>query len=115
MFFKNSPFEILEQAFNELYPDKKYTAYLSPGLQDEDGEEVFGYTDFGTEEPIVMVDAGLGAMQATEIGAHELAHVAAGKEAGHGEEWEKAFDAIYDRYNELLEKKEAQDGKRDNL
>lgn len=115
MFFKNSPFEILEQAFKELYPDKKYTAYLSPGLQDEDGEEVFGYTDFGAEEPIVMIDAGLGAIEATEISAHELAHVAAGKEAGHGEEWEKAFDAIYDRYHEILKQKEEQNGKRDNL
>ena len=38
---------------------------------------------------------------ATEIFAHELAHVAVGYDAGHGPEWDTAFDAILDEYNRI--------------
>ena len=35
---------------------------------------------------------------ATELLAHELAHIIAGAEAGHGEEWEKHFDRLFELY-----------------
>ncbi len=104
MIFKNSPFEILDKAFKSLYPDKEYIAFMGEHLEDEEGKPVFGYTEYlDGEKPVITIDAGLTIKDATEIFAHELAHVAAGMEAEHGEKWEREFDRIHKKYTEIGE------------
>jgi len=73
--------------------------------QDENYDTVaLGETFFDDDGTVtVFVDYELQVKDAVEIFAHELAHVAAGEKAGHGEEWEKAFDAIFTEYNRIGE------------
>lgn len=53
----------------------------------------------------------LNIMDATEIFAHELAHVAAGEGAGHGERWDEEFQRIFDEYNRIGKERFGEDGK----
>ena len=92
MIFVNSPFAILDEAFRSLYPDKKYKACIEPSIKDDEGNRVFGFTQFSKgETPVIAISAELNIMDATEIFAHELAHVAAGEGEGHGERWDEGF------------------------
>lgn len=76
MIFVNSPFAILDEAFRSLYPDKKYKACIEPSIKDDEGNRVFGFTQFSKgETPVIAISAELNIMDATEIFAHELAHV----------------------------------------
>lgn len=100
--FINDPFVIVWQAFKELYPDKDCKCYFGT---EEDCDQEFGLTHFdGDGEIQVIINANLPVQDAVEIFAHELAHVAAGVGHDHDEVWEKAFDDIYDKYNEILER-----------
>lgn len=102
MIFINSPFEILDEAFRSLYPDKKYRACIEEEVKDDEGNEAFGFTQFiKGETPVIAISAELSIRNATEIFAHELAHVAAGEGTGHGEEWEMEFQRIFDEYNRI--------------
>lgn len=104
MIFQNSPFEMLNKAFKNLYPDKNYIAYIDVDMKDENGENVCGCTQFVDNEiPIIFIDASLSIQNAVEIFAHELSHVAVGENEGHGELWEKAFDEIQSEYNRIGE------------
>lgn len=95
MIFINSPFAILDEAFRSLYPDKKYKACIEPSIKDDEGNRVFGFTQFSKgETPVIAISAELSITDATEIFAHELAHVAAGEGAGHGERWDEEFQRI---------------------
>lgn len=107
MIFINSPFAILDEAFRSLYPDKKYKACIEPSIKDDEGNRVFGFTQFSKgETPVIAISAELNIMDATEIFAHELAHVAAGEGAGHGERWDEEFQRIFDEYK--MEKRSRQ-------
>ena len=102
MIFINSPFAILDEAFRSLYPDKKYKACIEPSIKDDEGNRVFGFTQFSKgETPVIAISAELSITDATEIFAHELAHVAAGEGAGHGERWDEEFQRIFDEYNRI--------------
>lgn len=104
MIFQNSPFEMLNKAFKNLYPDKTYIAFIDVDMKDESGEKVYGCTQFNeNDSPIIFIDASLSIQNAVEIFAHELAHVAVGANEGHSELWEKAFDEIQDEYNRIGE------------
>ena len=96
--FKNDPFAIVWQAFNELYPDKECKCYIAPKTG---CDSMCGLTIFN-EETTVLINAELPVEYAVEILAHELAHVAAGVGHDHDEAWEKAFEDIYDKYHEIL-------------
>ena len=113
MIFANSPFEILNETFRNLYPEKTYRACIEDGMEDENGKEVFGYTQFTKDEdPVIAISADLSIKDATEIFAHELAHVAAGEGAGHGEKWETEFQKIFDEYNRVGQKRFETKGER---
>lgn len=104
--FKNDPFGILEKAFAELWPEKEYIALREPSIRpEENGQPVHGLTDFGEDGSVVVfVSSDLRMIDAIEIFAHELAHVAAGYEHDHDDEWEKAFVALFEKYNEIGDK-----------
>lgn len=104
--FVFDPFAAVWEAFKTLYPGKgeNVTCAFDENIKDDNGKPVLGTTDFLDDGSIVvLIDCNLKVCDAVEILAHELAHVAAGMDADHGPEWEKAFDAIYDKYDELSE------------
>lgn len=102
MIFINSPFAILDEAFRGLYPDKKYKACIEPSIKDDEGNRVFGFTQFSKgETPVIAISAELSITDATEIFAHELAHVAAGEGTGLGKRWDEEFQRIFDEYNRI--------------
>lgn len=98
--FANDPFAIVHMAFEKLYPGKVYKAYWEPDIRGRtSGEECCGCTDFQSEGmPYVFVGTDLETSNAVEVFAHELAHVAVGFEHDHDDEWQKAFDDIFDEY-----------------
>jgi hypothetical protein len=58
------------------------------------GQTAAAYADNPTEAPISA---------APELLAHELAHVATPEDTEHGESWSAASEAIFKKYNELLD------------
>ena len=101
----NDPPAIVARAFRELYPRTEYIAQLVPDLRDESGAAVYGETLFPSDgsTPVVSISAEAPISAAPELLAHELAHVVAGEDAGHGPKWKAAEEAIFQRYNEILE------------
>lgn len=102
--FANDPPAIVAMAFAELYPDKEFEAQILPDIRDEDGVQVCGCTTFSTdpgELPLVEISGQLPLVHVPEILAHELAHVAVGEVEEHGPEWEAAFAAINEKYDEI--------------
>ena len=98
--FKNIMFSVVYEAFKRLYPGKSCSCYWDV-IEGDDGERRYGATAFMDGEAVVFVDVGLSVVNAVEIFAHELAHVAVGDIEGHGEAWENAFEAIYNKYEEV--------------
>ena len=101
--FANDIFALIWKAFKNLYPDKECECFWEPKIrEDENGNEVFGLTDFGDDGSVVVfVRPDLKVADAGEIFAHELAHVAVGVEHEHDEVWENAFEAIFQEYNKI--------------
>lgn len=103
--FANDPFARVAKYFHLLYPEKKYICFWTENnIPAEDGETAYGMTCFPDEGsdvstvPEILISAELPVKHAVEVLAHELAHVAIGVEEGHGEAWEKAFEAIHRAY-----------------
>lgn len=97
--FENDPLCYVWMAFKRLYPDKSCRVCWDAGLKDDDGKLCYGITTFCDDgEIIVTIDAGQAVCTAVETLAHELAHVATGKNAGHDAKFNEAFNAIYDEY-----------------
>jgi hypothetical protein len=101
--FENDPFALVWMAFKNLYPNKECKIWYDKKEPCENGGTVvLGETFFEDDgTTTVFIDYDLQVKNAVEIFAHELAHVAAGEDAAHGETWEKAFDAIFAEYNRL--------------
>lgn len=105
--FKNDMFALVWSVFGMLYPEqckKDIVIRWAETVYDGD-EEAFGVTNFRTDGSIrILISGQLPVVHAVEIFAHELAHVAAGPEAEHGEAWENAFDAIHTEYMKMIER-----------
>lgn len=105
--FINDPFYVLDKIFRELYPDKDYIAQLAPRIEDENGEEVFGETCFPESGlPVITISTRLTINDAIEVFAHELAHIAATLEVGHGAVWDEIETELQERFNEYFSRKE---------
>lgn len=104
--FINDPTAIVARAFSELYPGVEYVAQYVPDLRDETNGTAYGLTIFPDDgsTPIVCISAEAPISAAPELLAHELAHVATPEDTEHGESWSTASEAIFKKYNELLEK-----------
>ena len=65
----------------------------------------YGLTIFPDDgsTPIVCISAEAPISAAPELLAHELAHVATPEDTEHGESWSAASEAIFKKYNELLD------------
>lgn len=101
--FKNDPFIVVHQAFSNLYHGKGYECQWHEDLRSLEGEKVLGLTNFCDNTiPQVYVSTELSVSDSVEVYAHELAHVAVGIDHEHDDEWETAFEAIYQEYNRLI-------------
>ena len=53
--FENDIFALIWQAFKNLYPDKECKCFWEPQIrEDENGNEVFGLTDFDDDGSVVV-------------------------------------------------------------
>lgn len=109
--FVNNPFPALFEAFECLYKyAESVEVYLVMpeefDLTGDDGEPAVGLTLFPYDggEPVIYVSAELPFYNVVEIVAHEMAHVIAGQDAGHSDEWEQAFSDIHMLYGEIYDK-----------
>ena len=105
--FVNDPFMIVAEAFENLYPDRKYKAQFVEKIEDEEGHEAFGETFFPDDKstPIVSVSGNIPMIHMIEIFAHELAHVETPDDKNHGREWDEAFEKIAEEYHKILERR----------
>lgn len=111
--FINDPFALVWKAFKSLYPDAECECQWIPDLPEYMGEkpgtQLFGATIYPEREgdkPQVLLDACNSIIFNVEIFAHELAHVVAGPDGGHGSAWEEAFDRIHVAYDKLAQEEE---------
>lgn len=102
--FKNDPISITWMAFKKLFPEKDCECWFSSEIKTDEGDKAYGFTDFCDDGSIVVtVDGNLSVEDATEILAHELAHVAVGIEHEHDDFFENAFGMILEEYNKICE------------
>jgi len=96
--FRN-PFTVVINIFTDMYPDKSCKIEFVQELYKK--EKAYGGTHFPGDgsNPTVSIDVTTPVIGAVEVLAHELSHVAVGEKKGHGEEWEKVFDDIYNEFN----------------
>ena len=101
--FANDMFALIWEAFKKLYPGKECECMWAPKIRDsENGEPVYGVTTFEDGGKVYIdILASVSVVDAVEVFAHELAHVAVGITADHGAEWANAFDAIFEEYNKM--------------
>lgn len=107
----NDPISTVLEATMRLFPELDVEVLFV----DSDAMEVnseYGCTMFPDGEqvklgivPGILVRADIPLEAATEILAHELAHVVAGPETEHGPSWWHAFTAIHEEYCKLIEEK----------
>lgn len=98
----NNPIDLLLSGFEKEYPDAaKKINKIAFGEVDE-GFAMTVFDDDGGANiilsPTIKDGAEITFLIATELLAHELAHIIAGAEAEHGEVWEKHFDRLYELY-----------------
>ena len=99
----NDPFAIVIKVFQQLYPDK--TALIQWDDTLDASKKEYGSTTFQDDGiPVIGLNPNLIVLVAVEILAHELAHVAAGIDAKHNDEWDKCFEAIHNKYFEIIAK-----------
>ena len=99
MKFINNPFDILLQIMNEHFPDSKCDIVFAS--QETDGKETFGCTIFPKDKnelPVIEINESLGVWDATEILAHELAHLIAGEDAEHDNQWASADCFLHEQF-----------------
>jgi hypothetical protein len=105
MKFINNPFNTLLEIMEENYPNAECDIYIGESMTD--GIETFGCTLFpeeiGYNWTVVEIHHSLSLTDAVEILAHELAHVVAGVDAEHNEEWESVFDHIHKEFQRKLD------------
>lgn len=110
MIFENCPYELIDEAFKNLYPGKNYIAQYADELTDPDGKNVLGviiYPDDGSL-PVIQINTLVEIYRSTEIFIHELAHLANGKggedehhKDEHGESFMMHYNAIFDECERL--------------
>jgi len=100
---KNNPIDIMLEVFDSYYPDK---ALKIKEISFADLKTGYAKTVFANDEiyiyisPIVKKSKPITFEIATELLAHELAHVICPNEDNpHNEEWEQAFDKLNELYN----------------
>lgn len=98
---KLDPFGLLLRLYDESCCPVDVTVEFVAQLQKQEGG--WGRTHFhddGTAE--IHIDGDCPVAGAVDVLAHELAHIIAGFEAGHGKAWEQAYSELHRRYGEHI-------------
>jgi hypothetical protein len=103
--FVNCPIEIVSQAMENLFPEKKFQCCYGIG---EEMDDVCGFVQFPEGEvPRITINIGLTIIGVVETLAHELAHVICGstceEEDHHNEEWEATFNLLHSECKRITE------------
>ncbi|MGM9562500.1 MAG: hypothetical protein ACI3VQ_00295 [Faecousia sp.] len=103
--FANDPAALVALAFIELYPQLNFCTQYVPYIEGKNGKPVCGATIFPADgsAPIINISVNVPVISVPEILAHELAHVAAGKSAGHGPKWKAAEESLFQKYKEIAD------------
>lgn len=91
-----NPIEELRLAALDAFPDLDCSVQFMAAPDEGPYGETF-FPDDGSR-PSVKVAVGIPMEAVIEVMAHELAHVAAGLDADHGDKWEAAFERIHAAY-----------------
>lgn len=95
-----NPLADIVRCFKKLYPHLSVEISVQPVPPELKGQCSFGSDDHPT--PLVAIDPSLPYVGCVDVLAHELAHVAAGENAGHGPDWEAAYAAIHNEYHAFV-------------
>lgn len=90
--FAPDPFSAILDAFNARHPDAGVVVQWVTDLYAE--ERAWGRTHFDEDPIVIEIDGQIPVAGALDVLAHELAHVAAGFEVGHGPAWQEAKEAL---------------------
>ncbi len=92
--------------FNERHPGLQVNIYWLEGLAGN--VPGWGMCLWGDEEndSEIHIDPVLPFNSLVETLAHELAHVAAGEDAGHGPVWEEVFGGLFAAYSAIVSERE---------
>ena len=105
--FVNNPFDVIMYVINKLYPFFEADIIMlevEDFLELTNGENGWGVTSFiDGKKPLITFRADLPCFAFMEIVAHEVAHVIAGVDAGHGKLWEQEFEKINKEYIKVVE------------
>lgn len=101
------PLSDIAQAFQNLWPHKSANICIQP-LESMQGKRtkrrIFGHTRWTRgAHPQVYVEIRQPYIGIMDILSHELAHVAAGYKAAHGPKWRKAYRAIHEEYERIVD------------
>ena len=95
------PIRVLLTIFEERYPEKQAQLDFVTGINKK---EFLGDTCFGEDGKIyIQVCIEQTMPQLVDIVAHELAHVAAGKTAGHGAKFQEVYNYLNTEFNKRME------------
>ena len=98
----NNPIDLLLAGFEKEYPDAAKKINRIAFGEVDNGFAMTTFDDDGRADITLSTTIRDGAeitfLVATELLAHELAHIIAGAEAEHGEEWEKHCDRLFELY-----------------
>jgi len=110
--FDLNAFNLVIEVANKLYPEMEAKISFVPekyfkkllkrwGAKNEDVKQSCGVTMFDDEGkiPVICINASIPCWASVEIIAHEIAHVAAGVDADHGEKWQLEYDKIFTAYS----------------
>ena len=115
--FLNDPFAIVATVFTRLFPNTPVECQWVDDLHDKDGDPWAQAIFRDNEVPMIIVDGRCPLIGATELLAHELAHVACAflglenprTEAEHegveGQHWRDILDKIHAAYCEEAKKR----------
>lgn len=98
--WKSDPLRDVVRAFRRLYPRRACDIVVQPVSGKKLGRTFFARG----HRPMVALDPRVSYAGCIDILAHELAHVAAGINGGHGPRWAKAYDAIRDEYEAAVQR-----------
>ena len=105
--FCNDMFAIVAEAFRNIYPGFAVSVCWNLAIPQPENGHVCGVTSFCEDENggtvvLIDIDPTLRVVDAVEVFAHELAHVAAGEQEDHGDKWAAAYDAIKAEYDRIM-------------
>lgn len=106
--YKINPFEMMLEILHEHYPDFGAEIFFVPPealVNEGEGDKpCWGLTAANRNDGMVIyINHEIPACHSVEIIAHEAAHIIAGFDQEHNEQWEAIFSRLHELYEEKYE------------